>query len=78
MSGACCSVFAVSQPLHVSGDWGIVCGEDKQANESALKNGARLMSTYFLSDETKLWIITEAVDDDSVRAATTILLPDEY
>ena len=63
---------------HASGDWGIVCEEDKQANEEALKTGARLMSAYFLSDETKLWIITEAADDDGNRAATTLLLPDEY
>jgi len=63
---------------HASGDWGIVCKEDKQANEEALKTGARLMSAYFLPDETKLWIITEATDDSGVRAATTLLLPDEY
>jgi hypothetical protein len=63
---------------HASGDWGIVCEEDKQANESALNNGARLMSAYFLPDETKLWIITEAAGDDGNRAATTLLLPDEY
>ena len=63
---------------HASGDWGIVCEEDKQANEDALKSGARLMSAYFLPDETKMWIITEAADDDGNRAATTLLLPDEY
>ena len=63
---------------HASGDWGIVCEEDKQANESALKNGARLISAYFLPDETKLWVITEAADDAGLRAATTFLLPDEY
>ena len=63
---------------HVSGDWGIVCEEDKQANEDALKTGARLMSAYFLPDETKLWIITEAADDAGTRAATTFLLPEEY
>ena len=63
---------------HASGDWGIVCEEDKQANEAALKTGARLMSAYFLPDETKLWIITEAADDEGNRSATTLLLPDEY
>jgi hypothetical protein len=63
---------------HATGDWGIVCEEDKQANEAALKTGARLMSAYFLPDETKLWIITEAVDDAGNRLATTFLLPDEY
>ena len=63
---------------HASGDWGIVCEEDKQANNAALQSGARLMSAYFLPDETKLWIITEAADDDSNRSVTTLLLPDEY
>jgi hypothetical protein len=27
---------------------------------------------------TKFWVITEAVGDDGRRAATTVLLPDEY
>ena len=63
---------------HASSDWGIVCEEDKRANDEALKTGARLMSAYFLPDETKLWIITEAADNDGNRAATTLLLPDEY
>ena len=63
---------------HASGDWGIVCDEDKQANEEAIKTGARLMSAYFLPDESKVWIITEAADDAGKRVATTLLLPDEY
>ena len=63
---------------HASGDWGIVCDEDKQANNEALQSGARLMSAYFLPDETRLWIITEAADDEGNRAATTLLLPEEY
>jgi len=63
---------------HASGDWGIVCEEDKQANEEALKTGARLMSAYFLPDETKLWIITEAADHVGARVATTLLLPEDY
>ncbi len=63
---------------HASGDWGIVCEEDKQANNDALQTGARLMSAYFLPDETKLWIITDAEDDKGSRQATTFLLPEEY
>lgn len=63
---------------HASGDWGIVCEEDKQANDEALKTGARLLSAYFLPDETKLWIITEAADGRGNRQATTFLLPEEY
>ena len=63
---------------HVSGDWGIVCEEDKLANDIALKTGARLMSAYFLPDETKLWLITDAEDGNGNRQATTLLLPEEY
>ena len=63
---------------HASGDWGIVCEEDKQANNDALCTGARLLSAYFLPDETKLWIITEAEDERGNRLATTFLLPEEY
>jgi len=36
------------------------------------------LSAYFLPDETKLWIITEATDDAGNRVATTFLLTDEY
>ena len=64
---------------HVTRDWGDICDEDKQANESALETGARLMSAYALADETKIWIITDAeVDEHHHRYATTILLPEEY
>jgi len=58
---------------HVTGDWGTLDEHDRQANEHALKWGGRLLSAYFLSDQTKIWIITE-----SDRSATTLLLPAEY
>ncbi|QDV66094.1 hypothetical protein [Crateriforma conspicua] len=58
---------------HVTGDWGDVCKEDAQQNEWALKNDARLLSSYKSKDGEKFWIITEAD-----RSSTTILLPSEY
>lgn len=58
---------------HHCGDWGTVDAEDKQANEDALKHGARLLSAYTTKAGVKVWIITEAD-----RSTTTILLPDEY
>jgi hypothetical protein len=65
--------------LHVAGNWGVVGAEDAEANNQALKDGSRLLSAYILKDgKTKIWIITEAADDHGNRAATTILLPDEY
>lgn len=64
---------------HFNGDWGDICEEDKCANEEALKTGARIMSVYFLPDESILWIITdEVIDEMGHRQATTLLLPEEY
>ena len=64
---------------HSQNDWGDLCEEDKMANESALKNGARILSAYRLKDGTKIWLITDAVVDEfGNRQATTILLPEEY
>ncbi len=58
---------------HQSGDWGDLAEEDRQENEFSVRNGLRILSAYYLSDNTKIWIITEAD-----RSATTILLPSEY
>lgn len=63
---------------HVRGDWGIVDADDKAANDQSLIDGSRILSAYLTSKGEKLWIITEACDDRGHRAATTILLPDEY
>ena len=58
---------------HVGGDYGAIDAEDVSANEAALKRGHRILSSYPLSSDKKLWIITEAD-----RSVTTLLLPDEY
>lgn len=63
---------------HVQGDWGDVGAEDAEANNGSLKDGSRLLSAYLLKTGEKLWVITEAEDDHGIRAATTILLPDDY
>jgi hypothetical protein len=63
---------------HVSGDWGLVNDEDKRANDQALIDGSRLLSAYRTLKNTRIWIITEAADDEGKRAASTILLPEEY
>src|SRR4051812_6567073 len=55
----------------IAGDWGDMPGADKRANDAALANGSRIFSSYRLKDEeTKCWIITEAVGDDGTRAST--------
>lgn len=67
---------------HVTGDWGDVCPEDAEANNEAIQEGSRVLSSYLLPPpfsegqalrSAKVWIITEA--DQSV---TTILLPEEH
>ena len=63
---------------HVSGNWGIVDEEDWALNDQALKDGSRLLSAYRTLKGKKLWVITEATDDNGQRAATTLLLPEEY
>ena len=63
---------------HAQGNWGEVGDEDAQANNQALIDGSRLLSVYRTAKGIKLWIITEAADDSNQRAATTILLPEEY
>jgi hypothetical protein len=63
---------------HLAGDWGQLGDHDMRANAEALKCGSRILSVYVLSTGVKIWIITEAEDDDGTREATTILLPEEY
>jgi len=63
---------------HQVGDWGVVDDEDKALNDRAVRDGSRILSAYLLDDQEKLWVITEATDEQGRRAATTILLPAEY
>ena len=63
---------------HQAGDWGEVNEKDRQLNEAALVQGDRILSAYRTLKGVKVWVITEAADDNGHRAATTILLPDEY
>lgn len=63
---------------HAAGDWGDVTAEDARLNDLALIDGSRVLSAYRTLRGVKIWIITEGTDDEGRRAATTILLPDEY
>ncbi len=58
---------------HEHRDWGNVCSEDWARNDEALRDGSRILSSYSLKDGAVIWILTEAD-----RAATTVLLPEEY
>jgi hypothetical protein len=63
---------------HVRGDWGELGIEDKLANDQAVVTGERILSAYRTLLGVRIWIITEAKDDQGKRAASTIILPEEY
>ncbi len=63
---------------HVVGDFGDLDAEDKDLNDRAIIDGSRILSAYKTLRGDKLWVITEAADDDGDRSATTFLLPSEY
>jgi hypothetical protein len=58
---------------HRCGDWGELDDEDWKTNNTELTHAGRLLSAYKLSNNERIWIITEAT-----RERTTLLLPDEY
>ena len=64
--------------MHIRGEWGDLCEGDRLLNEEALTDGSRIMSSYRTLKGIKLWVITDAVDEDGKRYVTTILLPEEY
>ena len=57
---------------HVTGDFGSVCAEDREANSAAIVHGTRVLSAYEVQGE-RLWVVTEAD-----RSITTIQLPGDY
>ena len=58
---------------HQSGDYGIICEDDREENELSLREGFRILSAYKTEKGEKIWVITEAD-----RSSTTCLLPSEY
>ena len=63
---------------HLSGDWGEVDADDQKANDQALIDGSRLLSSYRTLRGVEIWVLTEAVGDDGQRASTCLTTPDEY
>lgn len=63
---------------HSKGDWGEVSAEDRQLNDEAVRDGSRILSAYRTKADVRIWIITEAADDQGHRESTTLLLPEEY
>ncbi len=59
---------------HQQGDWGdALDADDAKTNDRALELDERLLSSYRIADDCKVWVITEWD-----RSATTVLLPEDY
>jgi len=63
---------------HASGDWGSADAADAKANDEAIGSGRRILSVHGTLLGLEVWVLTEAADEEGHRAATTILLPEEY
>jgi len=63
---------------HLRGDWGDLDEEDRRLNDMALVDGSRILSSYVLNTGVKVWLISDACDDDGRRASTCLLLPENY
>ena len=63
---------------HLQREQGDLCDEDHELNGKALQDGGRILSSFKTTTGVKIWIITEAVDGNGHRSATTLLLPEEY
>ena len=58
---------------HARGEWGDLDAEDTEANQTALSEGGRILSSYKTRLGDEVWVITEAD-----RSSTCLLLPSEY
>ncbi|MGZ8251782.1 MAG: hypothetical protein ACXWT7_05520, partial [Methylophilaceae bacterium] len=58
---------------HMNWDWGDIPPEDGEQNDFAVGLGLRILSSYTLDSNVRIWIITEAD-----RKVTRLLLPGEY
>ena len=58
---------------HTTGDWGNVDEADWAANDRAVAEGGRVVSSYRTKGGKDFWLITEAD-----RSCTTLLIPSEY
>ena len=58
---------------YISGDWGDTCEEDKQLNDSAVKNNDDRIVAKYKTSQGNIFIITEYD-----RSYTTIMFANEY
>lgn len=58
---------------HTTGDWSELSEEDQEQNRLAVEDGSRILSSYAITADLTVWVITEWD-----RSVTTLLLPSEY
>ena len=58
---------------HQRGDWGDLSPEDRLENDLSVRKGFRVLSSYPIGSDVRIWVVTEAD-----RSVTTLLLPEEY
>src|SRR5436309_1531474 len=63
--------------FHAGGEWGDLNDQDKQANELAVKTGARIFSRFVVEGKA-IYVITDTASEDGIRSTTAILLEGEY
>lgn len=63
---------------HLRLEQGDLCSDDHELNAESLKDESRILSSFKTAKGKRIWVITEAADDCGQRAATTLLLPEEY
>jgi len=60
-------------------DTGSLNSEDQPSNVMALQTGARIFSAYEVDDShERVWVLTDAADDDGHRLSTCVLVPADY
>lgn len=63
---------------HVRGDWGDLGDDDKAANDEALRQDGSCILSAYNTEQGRIWILTEAENEEGERWRTTLLLPEEY
>lgn len=62
---------------HCHGEYGQLDEDDRKANDDALIHGGRILSV-FVVENARIYVISDAADEQGVRHATTILFAREY
>ncbi|TWO72980.1 hypothetical protein FN976_01710 [Caenimonas sedimenti] len=62
---------------HAGGDWGHVPPAEAAANDRSIQDGSRILSAYLVEGR-RIWVITDAANDNGARTSTVLLFAEEY